>query len=125
MDRKEVLPPLPEIDSPPMSPKKQLRPIKTMDSYNSQEGRSVEELKVLIKKVLQSNYQAFEEVRFAKLSTTWASGFLVKLLSNSDDLFWWLAIQNYDLLLQLSLQSDYQYPGLTSLVPVSASLGRA
>ena len=85
MDRKEVLPPLPEIDSPPMSPKKQLRPIKTMDSYNSQEGRSVEELKVLIKKVLQSNYQAFEEVRFEKLSTNWASGFLVKFLSNSDD----------------------------------------
>ncbi|KAL9978672.1 hypothetical protein ACROYT_G016217 [Oculina patagonica] len=61
MDRKESLPPLPEIDSPPMSPRKQLRPIKTMDSYNSQEGRSVEELKALIKKVLQSNYQAFEE----------------------------------------------------------------
>ena len=63
MDRKESLPPLPEIDSPPMSPKKQLRPIKTMDSYNSQEGRSVEELKSLIKSVLQDNYQAFEEVK--------------------------------------------------------------
>lgn len=61
VDRKESLPPLPEIDSPPMSPKKQLRPIKTMDSYNSQEGRSVEELKSLIKSVLQNNYQAFEE----------------------------------------------------------------
>ena len=36
-----------------------------------------------------------------------------------------LAIQNYDLLLQLLLQSDYQYPGLTSLVPVSTSLGCA
>lgn len=45
-----------------MSPRKQLRPIKTMDSYNSQEGRSVEELKVIIKKVLENNYQAFEEV---------------------------------------------------------------
>ena len=33
-----------------------------MDSYNSQEGRSVEELKVIIKKVLENNYQAFEEV---------------------------------------------------------------
>lgn len=61
MDRKETLPPLPEKDSPPMSPRKQLRPIKSMDSYNSQEGRSVEELKTLIKKVLQNNYQAFEE----------------------------------------------------------------
>lgn len=67
VDRKESLPPLPEIDSPPMSPKKQLRPIKTMDSYNSQEGRGVEELRALIKKVLQNNYQAFEEVRLAKL----------------------------------------------------------
>ena len=35
-----------------------------MDSYNSQEGRSVEELKSLIKSVLQNNYQAFEEVNF-------------------------------------------------------------
>ncbi|RMX39469.1 hypothetical protein pdam_00015583 [Pocillopora damicornis] len=61
MDRKEALPTLPEIDSPPMSPKKQFRPMKTMDSYNSQEGRSVEELKALIKSVLQHNYQAFEE----------------------------------------------------------------
>lgn len=67
LDRKETLPPLPEIDSSPMSPKKQLRPIKTMDSYNSQEGRSVEELKTLIKKVLQNNYQAFEEVKLAIL----------------------------------------------------------
>lgn len=61
MDRKEALPTLPEIDSPPMSPKKQFRPMKTMDSYNSQEGRNVEELKALIKSVLQHNYQAFEE----------------------------------------------------------------
>lgn len=61
MDRKEALPTLPEIGSPPMSPKKQFRPMKTMDSYNSQEGRSVEELKALIKSVLQHNYQAFEE----------------------------------------------------------------
>lgn len=61
MDRRDTLPPLPERDSPPMSPRKQLRPIKTMDSYNSQEGRSVEELKVIIKKVLENNYQAFEE----------------------------------------------------------------
>lgn len=61
MDRKEALPTLPEIDSPPMSPKKQFRPMKTMDSYSSQEGRSVEELKALIKSVLQHNYQAFEE----------------------------------------------------------------
>ena len=38
-----------------------------MDSYNSQEGRSVEELKALIKKVLQNNYQAFEEVKLAIL----------------------------------------------------------
>ena len=38
-----------------------------MDSYNSQEGRSVEELKALIKKVLQNNYQAFEEVRLTIL----------------------------------------------------------
>lgn len=50
-----------------MSPRKQLRPIKSMDSYNSQEGRSVEELKTLIKKVLQNNYQAFEEVRLHNL----------------------------------------------------------
>ena len=62
MDRRDTLPPLPERDSPPMSPRKQLRPIKTIDSYNSQEGRSVEELKVIIKKVLKNNYQAFEEV---------------------------------------------------------------
>ena len=62
MDRRDTLPPLPERDNPPMSPRKQLRPIKTMDSYNSQEGRSVEELKVIIKKVLENNYQAFEEV---------------------------------------------------------------
>ena len=40
--------------------------MKTMDSYNSQEGRSVEELKALIKSVLQHNYQAFEEVRLKK-----------------------------------------------------------
>ena len=38
-----------------------------MDSYNSQEGRSVEELKALIKKVLQNNFQAFEEVKLAIL----------------------------------------------------------
>ncbi|XP_015764161.1 PREDICTED: EF-hand calcium-binding domain-containing protein 6-like [Acropora digitifera] len=63
VDRKETLPPLPEIDSPPMSPRKQLRPIKTKDSYDSQDGRSVEELKSVIKKVLQNNFQAFEEVR--------------------------------------------------------------
>lgn len=69
MDRKEALPTLPEIDSPPMSPKKQFRPMKTMDSYNSQEGRSVEELKALIKSVLQHNYQAFEEVRLKKNGT--------------------------------------------------------
>ena len=62
MDRRDTLPPLPERDSPPMSPRKQLRPIKTIDSYDSQEGRSVEELKVIIKKVLKNNYQAFEEV---------------------------------------------------------------
>lgn len=61
MDRREALPTLPEIDSPPMSPKKQFRPMKTMDSYNSQEGRSVDELKALIKSLLQHNYQAFEE----------------------------------------------------------------
>lgn len=61
VDRKETLPPLPEIDSPPMSPRKQLRPIKTKDSYDSQDGRSVEELKAVIKKVLQNNFQAFEE----------------------------------------------------------------
>jgi len=61
VDRKETLPPLPEIDSPPMSPRKQLRPIKTKDSYDSQDGRSVEELKSVIKKVLQNNFQAFEE----------------------------------------------------------------
>ena len=67
MDRKETLPPLPEIDSPPMSPRKQLRPIKTMDSYNSQEGRDVEELKLIIKKVLQNNYQAFEQVSFVTI----------------------------------------------------------
>ena len=41
--------------------------MKTMDSYNSQEGRSVEELKALIKSVLQHNYQAFEEVRLKKI----------------------------------------------------------
>ena len=46
-----------------MSPRKQLRPIKTKDSYDSQDGRSVEELKAVIKKVLQNNFQAFEEVR--------------------------------------------------------------
>ena len=67
MDRKEALPPLPEIDSPPMSPRKQLRPIKTVDSYNSQEGRDVEELKFIIKKVLQNNYQAFEAVSFVTI----------------------------------------------------------
>ena len=66
MDRKETLPPLPEVDSPPMSPKKQLRPIKTMDSYNSQDGRSVDEIRALIKNVLQNNYQAFEGVRLKK-----------------------------------------------------------
>ena len=66
MDRKETLPPLPEVDSPPMSPKKQLRPIKTMDSYNSQDGRSVDEIRTLIKNVLQNNYQAFEGVRLKK-----------------------------------------------------------
>ena len=63
MDRKETLPPLPEMDSPPMSPRKSLRPIKTVDSYDSQEGRSVEELKTIIKRILQNNFQAFEEVR--------------------------------------------------------------
>lgn len=41
--------------------------MKTMDSYNSQEGRSVEELKALIKSVLQHNYQAFEGVRLKKI----------------------------------------------------------
>lgn len=64
MDRKETLPPLPEMDSPPMSPRKQLRPIKAADSQNSQQGRSVDELKELIRKKLQNNYQAFEEVNF-------------------------------------------------------------
>lgn len=64
MDRKETLPPLPEMDSPPMSPRKQLRPIKAADSQNSQQGRSVDELKDLIRKKLQNNYQAFEEVNF-------------------------------------------------------------
>ena len=64
MDRKETLPPLAEMDSPPMSPRKQPRPIKAADSQNSQQGRSVDELKELIRKKLQNNYQAFEEVNF-------------------------------------------------------------
>ena len=59
-DRKEYLPPLPE--SPPLSPRKQTRPIKTVDSYDSQEGRNVQELTALIKKLLRNSYQAFEEV---------------------------------------------------------------
>lgn len=79
MDRKEALPTLPEIDSPPMSPKKQFRPMKTMDSYNSQEGRSVEELKALIKSVLQHNYQAFEEVRLKKIMDNRTQTFSVVL----------------------------------------------
>ena len=67
-DRKEPLPPLPEADSPPLSPRKRVRPIKTVESFDSQEGRSVGELRVLIKRTLQENYPAFEEVRSPSVS---------------------------------------------------------
>ena len=67
-DRKEPLPPLPETDSPPLSPRKRVRPIKTVESFDSQEGRSVGELRVLIKRTLQENYPAFEEVRSPSVS---------------------------------------------------------
>lgn len=49
--------------SPPSSPRKRNRPVYTVDSYDSSDGRSVDEMKKLIKKVLTNNYQAFEEVR--------------------------------------------------------------
>ena len=63
---REPLAPHPEL-SPPQSPRKRRsRPTKTVDSYDSQEGRSVEELKGIIKQVLLRDPQAFEQVRCSR-----------------------------------------------------------
>jgi hypothetical protein len=62
VDTKFELPQYRDVESPPPSPRKRGRPVYTVDSYDSKEGRSVEELKTAIKRVLTSKFQAFEEV---------------------------------------------------------------
>ncbi|XP_032219247.2 EF-hand calcium-binding domain-containing protein 6 [Nematostella vectensis] len=59
----EPMPPIREKESPPGSPRKHRgpRPVKTVDSYDSQDGRSAEELKRVIKNVLVNNFQDFEQ----------------------------------------------------------------
>ena len=50
-----------EADAPP--PKDENPRVRSRESYDSQEGRSVEELNEMIRDVVKNNYQKIEQVR--------------------------------------------------------------